>query len=114
MNTYNIGSVSGGQNQFGDHGVNVTGGGRVQINHGASPADAVRLAGELVRQLRQDQSALVGQAELLQGELVGAQQDGREVDQGRVRRWLETIATGAGAGSAALALAQALGGAIGL
>ncbi|MCM2386892.1 hypothetical protein [Streptomyces albipurpureus] len=114
MNTYNIGSVSGGQNQFGDHGVNVSGGGRAQINHGASPAEAIRLAGELVRRLRQDQPALVGQAELLEGELVSAQREGREVDQGRVRRWLEAISAGAGAAGGALALAQALGGAIGL
>ncbi|MFE5855593.1 hypothetical protein ACFQ61_20585 [Streptomyces sp. NPDC056500] len=114
MNTYNIGSVSGGQNQFGDHGVNVDGQGRVQINHGASAAEAVRLAGELVEQLRAEQPGLVGDAELLQGEIVSAQQEGRAVDQGRVRRWLDAIQAGAGAGGAALALAQALGGVIGL
>ncbi|MEV6397968.1 hypothetical protein AB0M39_24875 [Streptomyces sp. NPDC051907] len=107
MADINIGSVSGGQNQFGEN--------NTQHNHGVPAAEAVRLAGDLVRQLQAEQRPhLVGQAQMLQGELVDAQQHGRSVDQGRVRGWLDAITAGAGAGSAALSLAQALGGAIGL
>ncbi|MCX4820434.1 hypothetical protein OG883_11045 [Streptomyces sp. NBC_01142] len=107
MSTYNFRGSINGPGNFGDHG-------KIVVNNGSSPAEAVRLAGELIRQLQAERPELVGEAQLLQGEIVGAEQEDRALDQGRVRGWLDTIQAGAGAGSAALALAQALGGAVGL
>ncbi|MFI9587632.1 hypothetical protein ACIHCQ_38830 [Streptomyces sp. NPDC052236] len=106
MGDINIGSVSGGQHQWGAN--------NTQNNYGSSPAEAVRLAGELVRQLQTEHPGLAGHAELVRSELVSAQEEGRALHQGRVRRWLDTIQAGVGTGSAALALAQAVGGAVGV
>ncbi|MEW1748189.1 hypothetical protein ACIQU1_03290 [Streptomyces angustmyceticus] len=109
MSTFNFhGEVSGPSN-FGD-------GGKIEIHHhGASPAEALRLAGELVRRLQAEQQpALAAQADVLRGELAQAGQEGRPADQGRVRQALETISMGLAAGSGGLALAQELGRALGL
>ncbi|MGW6460065.1 hypothetical protein ACWF94_29755 [Streptomyces sp. NPDC055078] len=117
MNTYNFGDISGGRHQFGNQNtnINVSGQGRVEINQDGASAEAVaRLAAELVQQLRSERPGLVGHAELVQGEIVTAQEEGRAIEEGRVRRWLETIQAGVGASGGALALAQALGGALGL
>ncbi|MCF3175057.1 hypothetical protein IPZ61_17245 [Streptomyces sioyaensis] len=104
MSTFNFhGEVSGPSN-FGD-------GGKIEIHHhGASPAEALSLADELVRQLRAEgQSALVAQAEVVRGELAQAEEEQRPVDRGRVRPALETISLGIAAGSSGLALVQELG-----
>ncbi|OKI01144.1 hypothetical protein A6A06_20120 [Streptomyces sp. CB02923] len=109
MSTFNFhGQVSGPSN-FGD-------GGKIEINHyGADPAEALRLAAELVRHLRtEEQPVLVARAEEVQGELERARQEQRPADQGRIRRALETLSLGLATGSSGLALAQALGHAVGL
>jgi hypothetical protein len=107
MATYNFnGGISGPAN-FGDNG-------RIEITYGQSPAEASRLAAELVARLRADDSDRAGHAEEVQGELAAAGREGRPVDRGRIRRALETLSTGLAAGSAALALVQGLGHALGL
>ncbi|GGP37609.1 hypothetical protein [Streptomyces abikoensis] len=107
MSTYNFhGSISG-QSNFGDHG-------RIEVHHGQSPAEALRLAGELVRRLRAESPGLAEPADLVRGELARADAEGRSVDRGRVRQWLELITTGVAAGSGSLALAQDLGRALGM
>ncbi|KWT60922.1 hypothetical protein ADL21_16495 [Streptomyces albus subsp. albus] len=109
MSTFNFhGQVSGPSN-FGD-------GGKIEINHyGTDPAEALRLAAELVRHLRSEgQPALVVQAEEVQGELERARQEQRPADRGRIRRALETISLGLATGSSGLALAQSLGHVVGL
>ncbi|MEW2578257.1 hypothetical protein [Streptomyces syringium] len=107
MSTYNFhGNISGPGN-YGDNG-------KIEMHYGQSPADALRLAGELVRQLRTESPALAGEAELLRGELVRADEEGRPADRGRLREWLELISVGAAAGSGSFALAQELGRALGV
>lgn len=107
MSTYNFhGNISGPAN-FGDHG-------RIEINNGMDPAAVLRVADQLVERLRGENPALVGQAEVIQGELVQAGQEGRAADRGRIRSALETISIGVAAGSGGLALAQELGRALGL
>ncbi len=109
MSTFNFHGEISGPSNFGD-------GGKIEIHHhGAHPAEALRLATELVRQLRaEDRPVLVEQAEVVRGELVRADQEQRPADPGRVRRALETISMGLTTGSAGLALAQELGRVIGL
>ncbi|WP_370422593.1 hypothetical protein AB8O64_30225 [Streptomyces sp. QH1-20] len=107
MSTYNFhGNISGPGN-YGDNG-------KIVVHHGQSPAEALRLAGDLVRQLRAESPALAGEAELLRGELVRADEEGRPADRGRLREWLELISTGAAAGSGSFTLAQELGRALGM
>ncbi|WP_275462484.1 hypothetical protein [Streptomyces noursei] len=104
MSTFNFHAEVSGPSNFGD-------GGRIEIHHhGGSPAEALRLATELVRQLRTEgQPALAAQAEVVRGELVEAEQEQRPADQGRVRQALQTISLGLAAGSSGLALVQELG-----
>ncbi|MGP2440635.1 hypothetical protein [Streptomyces sp. JW3] len=107
MSTYNFhGNISGPAN-FGDHG-------RIEINHGPDPAAVLALADRLVERLRGEQPALAADAEVIQGELMRAGQEGRAADRGRIRAALETIGVGVAAGSGSLALAQELGRALGL
>ncbi|WP_326595241.1 hypothetical protein [Streptomyces sp. NBC_01803] len=109
MSTFNFHGEISGPSNFGD-------GGKIEIHqHGSSPADALRLATELVRQLRtENQPTLADQAEVVRGELVRAEQEQRPADRGRVRQALETISLGLATGSGGLALAQELGRAFGL
>ncbi|MEV5240431.1 hypothetical protein AB0K89_15210 [Streptomyces cinnamoneus] len=109
MSTFNFHGEISGPGNFGD-------GGKIEIHHhGATPAEALRLAAELARQLRAEgRAVLAEQADVVHGELVRAGQEQRSVDPGRVRRALETISTGLTTGSAGLALAQELGRVIGL
>jgi hypothetical protein len=106
MSTYNINNVNGPAN-LGDNG-------RIEINNGMDAAAVLRVADQLVERLRSENPALVGQAEVIQGELVQAGQEGRAADRGRIRSALETISIGVAAGSGGLALAQELGRALGL
>ncbi|MEU3894630.1 hypothetical protein [Streptomyces sp. NPDC045251] len=107
MSTYNFhGNISGPAN-FGDNG-------RIEINNGADPAAVLDLADRLVERLGTDSPALVGEAEVIRGELVRAGQEGRVADRGRIRSALETIGIGVAAGSGGLALAQELGRALGI
>ncbi|ELS57474.1 hypothetical protein [Streptomyces viridochromogenes] len=106
MSTYNIGNVNGPAN-IGDHG-------RIEINNGADPAALVRLAERLVERLHTENPALVPQAQIIQGELVHAAQDGQPANRGRIRSALETIGIGVAAGSGSLALAQEIGRVLGL
>ncbi|MGK5637164.1 hypothetical protein ACSNOK_02420 [Streptomyces sp. URMC 126] len=107
MSTFNIhGNITGPSN-FGDHG-------RIEIRHGESPAEALRLAGELVRRLSAESPELAEPAALVRGELTRADEERRPVDRGRIRQWLELITTGAAAGSGSLALARELGQALGM
>ncbi|MCZ9343397.1 hypothetical protein NGM37_37150 [Streptomyces sp. TRM76130] len=96
-----------GPSNFGDHG-------RIEITDGADPAAVLALAGQLVERLRGEHPALTPEAEVVQGELVRAGQEGRAVDRRRIRAALETIGIGVAAGSGSLALAQELGRALGL
>ncbi|MGW0561790.1 hypothetical protein ACWDZ4_14535 [Streptomyces sp. NPDC003016] len=109
MSTFNFHGGITGPSNFGD-------GGKIEIHHhGADPAEALRLATELVRQLRtEDRPALAAEAEVVRAELVRAEEQQVPADQGRVRRALETISLGLSAGSGGLALAQELGRVIGL
>ncbi|MFH0516059.1 hypothetical protein ACHBTE_02635 [Streptomyces sp. M41] len=106
MSTYNIRNINGPAN-IGDHG-------RIEINNGADPAELLRLAERLVERLRTDNPALVAQGQIIQGELVQAEQDGQPANRGRIRSALETIGIGVAAGSGSLALAQEIGRALGL
>ncbi|MDT9695018.1 hypothetical protein [Streptomyces sp. P17] len=84
--------------------------GRIEINNnGTDPAVLLRLADQLVERLRAESPALVPQAQVVQGELADAGQQGRPADQGRIRAALETIGAGVGAGSGVLVLAQEIG-----
>ncbi|WP_328874548.1 hypothetical protein OHT76_33305 [Streptomyces sp. NBC_00287] len=83
--------------------------GRIEINNGTDPAVLLRLADQLVERLRAESPALVPQAQVVQGELADAGQQGRPADQGRIRAALETIGAGVAAGSGGLALAQEIG-----
>ncbi|WP_217236724.1 hypothetical protein [Streptomyces sp. AC555_RSS877] len=107
MGTYNFhGNISGPSN-FGDNG-------RIEINHGADAAAVLKVADQLVERLRGESPSLVAQAQVIQGELVQAGQEGRVADRGRIRAALETIGIGVAAGSGSLALAQELARALGL
>ncbi|MFF4405981.1 hypothetical protein ACFY2W_34655 [Streptomyces sp. NPDC001262] len=107
MSTYNFSGNISGPSNFGDNG-------RIEIHHSQSPAETLRLAGELVRLLRVEHPELAESAGLVQGELVRADEERRPVDRGRVRTWLELITTGTAAGSGSLALVQELGRALGM
>ncbi|MDL2081875.1 hypothetical protein QNN03_36160 [Streptomyces sp. GXMU-J15] len=106
MSNYHINNVNGPAN-FGDHG-------RIEINNGTDAATLLRLADQLVERLRVENPALVPHAQVIQGELAGAGQDGRSADRGRIRSALETIGIGVAAGSGGLALAQDIGRLLGL
>lgn len=103
---YHINNVNGPA-IFGDNG-------RMEINNGTDAATLLRLADQLVEKLRVESPALVPQAQVIQGELAGAGQDGRTADRGRIRAALETIGIGVAAGSGGLALAQEIGRVLGL
>ncbi|MHB9858227.1 hypothetical protein [Streptomyces sp. YIM S03343] len=106
MGTYNIENVTG--SNIGDNG-------RIEINHyGADPAAVLQLADRLVDRLRQDNPALVPQAQVIQGELASAGQGGEPANRGRIKAALETISVGVAAGSGGLALVQELGRVLGL
>lgn len=106
MSTYNIRNVNGPAN-IGDNG-------RIEINNGTDAAAVLRLAGELVQRLATDNPSLVPAAQIIQGELADADQDGRPANRGRIRSALETIGIGVAAGSGSLALAQEIARALGL
>ncbi|MGI5379046.1 hypothetical protein ACQEV2_33310 [Streptomyces sp. CA-251387] len=106
MSTYNIRNINGPAN-IGDHG-------HIEVNNGADPAAVLHLAERLVERLHIDNPALVPQAQIIQGELLGAEQDGQPANRGRIRSALETIGIGVAAGSGSLALVQELGRVLGL
>ncbi|MEU2068264.1 hypothetical protein [Streptomyces anulatus] len=110
MSTYNFhGDISGPSN-FGDNG-------KIHVTYGTPPAEAVKLAADLVQLVRQEEAArpeLTAQAEVVRGELVRAGEEGRPADQGRIRQALETLTVGLAAGSAGFALAQEIGRLVGL
>ncbi|MEV5527386.1 hypothetical protein [Streptomyces prunicolor] len=107
MSTYNFkGNISGPSN-FGDNG-------RIEINNGTDAAGVLRIAEQLVDRMRGENPTLVSQAQVIQGELVQADQEGRAANRGRIRAALETITIGVGAGSAGLTLVEQLKNALGL
>ncbi|MCX4392949.1 MULTISPECIES: hypothetical protein [unclassified Streptomyces] len=108
MSTFNFHGQISGPSNFGDNG-------KIEIHQGASPVEALRLAAELVQQLRQERRLeLAEQAEIVRGELVQAGEERRPADQGRVRQALETISLGLAAGSGGIALVQEIGRLVGL
>ncbi|WP_406453016.1 hypothetical protein OH768_12420 [Streptomyces sp. NBC_01622] len=107
MSTYNFNGNISGPSNFGDNG-------RIEINNGTDAADVVRLAAQLVDRLRGEHPTLVSQAQVIQGELVQAGEEGRAANRGRIRAALETITIGVGAGSGGLALVEQLKHALGL
>ncbi|MGA5472192.1 hypothetical protein ACPCUK_25900 [Streptomyces arboris] len=109
MSTYNFhGDISGPSN-FGDHG-------KIEVTYGTPPAEALKLAADLVQLVRQEAALpeLAAQAEIVRGELVRAGEEGRPADQGRIRQALETLTVGLAAGSGGIALAQEIGRLVGL
>lgn len=107
MSTFNFhGNISGPSN-FGDNG-------RIEINNGTDAATVLQVADQLVERLRRENPALVPQAQVIQGELAQAGQEGRAAHRGRIQAALETISVGVAAGSGGLALAEQLGHALGL
>ncbi|MEU9179068.1 hypothetical protein AB0C90_19830 [Streptomyces sp. NPDC048550] len=82
--------------------------GTINIGQQDTAAETLRLAAELAQWLR-DQGAAqerITAAETLRGELDRAAQERRAAEPGVIRRSLETITLGLGAGSGGLALAQ--------
>ena len=107
MGTYNFhGNISGPSN-FGDNG-------RIEINHGMDAAAVLKVADQLVVRLLAEAPSLVTPAQVVQGELARAEQEGRAADRGRIRAALETIGIGVAAGSGSLALVEELTRALGL
>ncbi|WP_406120751.1 hypothetical protein [Streptomyces sp. NBC_00989] len=107
MSTFNF---NGGGNitnsHIGDHGH--------VVNNGTDSATVLRLAEQLVDRMRGENPVLVPQAQVIQGELVQAGEEGRAANRGRIRAALETITIGVGAGSGGLALVEQLKHALGL
>ncbi|MER7921883.1 hypothetical protein ABTY96_01910 [Streptomyces sp. NPDC096057] len=107
MSTFNF---NGGGNihnsHIGDHGH--------VVNNGTDSATVLALADRLVDRMRGEYPTLVPQAQVIQGELVQAGEEGRAVNRGRVRAALETITIGVGAGTGGLALIEQLKHALGL
>lgn len=101
MSTYNFhGNISGPGN-FGDNGT-------INIGQQDTAAQIVRLAAELAQWLRAEGAAeeRLAAARTLHAELERAEQERRAAEPGVVRRALETVTLGLGAGSTGLALAQ--------
>ncbi|WP_409467441.1 hypothetical protein [Streptomyces sp. HC307] len=107
MSNWNIGrqEISGGNVQQGDH--------NIQDNRGLDPESAGRaqvVIAELLEVLRAERQAgqlsnqsLIEEAEVIEGELVAAEQEGRAPDVGLMRRaWRQMKAA---AGPAAIAVA---------
>ncbi|MFJ3877496.1 hypothetical protein ACIPW5_08575 [Streptomyces sp. NPDC090077] len=103
MGTYHFHGNVNGPGNYGDHGV---------INTGREEDDdaarVLRLAAELAGWLaaRDAGPERIDAADALRGELEEAGREQRAPEPGLVRRSLETITLGLGAGSAGLALAQ--------
>ncbi|MCX5375197.1 hypothetical protein [Streptomyces sp. NBC_00091] len=102
MGTYHFHGNINGPGNYGDGGV---------INIGQQEDDAarvLRLAAELAGWLRSEGAAQdrIDAAQTLRGELEQAGQERRAPEPGLIRRCLETITLGLGAGSGGLALAQ--------
>ncbi|SEE68225.1 hypothetical protein SAMN05216489_07773 [Streptomyces sp. 3213] len=106
MSTFNFngGNITG--SHIGDHGH--------VVNNGTDSATVLSLAEQLVDRMRGEYPTLVPQAQVIQGELVQAGEEGRAVHRGRVRAALETITIGVGAGTGGLALIEQLKHALGL
>ncbi|MFE2322506.1 hypothetical protein ACFXD5_00995 [Streptomyces sp. NPDC059385] len=101
MATYNFNGNVNGPANFGDNGT-------INIGRQDGAEQTLRLAAELARWLRAegaDQDRLDA-ARTLHGELEQAGREQRAAEPGVVRRALETITLGLGAGSTGLALAQ--------
>ncbi|MGW6981804.1 hypothetical protein ACWGE1_20555 [Streptomyces sp. NPDC054932] len=101
MSTYNFHGNVSGTNNIGDHGT-------VNIGQQDGAAQTLRLAAELAQWLRAQGAGQdrLDAAQTLQGELDRAGREGRAAEPGLIRRSLETITLGLGAGSTGLALAQ--------
>ncbi|WP_330299197.1 hypothetical protein [Streptomyces sp. NBC_00503] len=103
MGTYNFHGDITGPGNYGDNGT-------INIGQQDTAAQTLRLAAELAQWLRSagaDQAQLDA-AQTLHGELDRAGREQRAAEPGVVRRALETITLGLGAGSTGLALAQEL------
>ncbi|MGW6848022.1 hypothetical protein ACWGCK_04570 [Streptomyces virginiae] len=104
MSTYNFHGNVSGPNNIGDHGT-------INIGQQDTAAQTLSLAAELARWLRAEGASQdrLDAAQALRGELDRAGQEGRAAEPGLIRRSLETITLGLGAGSTGLALARELG-----
>ncbi|WP_371676120.1 hypothetical protein [Streptomyces sp. NBC_01276] len=103
MGTYHFHGNVEGPGNYGDHGVV-----NIGPQHQDDPARTLRLAAELARWLRDEGAAgdRVDAARTLHGELERAGEERRAPEPGLIRRCLQTITVGLGAGSGALALAR--------
>ncbi|WP_405528311.1 hypothetical protein OG592_10265 [Streptomyces avidinii] len=101
MSTYHFHGNVSGPNNIGDHGT-------INIGEQDTAARTLRLAAELAQWLRAEGAGpeRLDAAQALRGELERAGQEGRPAEPGLIRRSLETVTLGLGAGSAGLALAQ--------
>ncbi|MFK0252173.1 hypothetical protein [Streptomyces sp. NPDC090445] len=97
--TFN-GNINGPAN-FGDNGV-------INVGQQDAAERTLRLATQLAQWLRDEGAApaRVEAAEVLRGELDRAVQERRPAEPGLIRRSLETITLGLGAGSSGFTLAQ--------
>lgn len=119
MSTFNFSGQINGQVQAGDSNVmqvsqTSSGAGATQSTGGQETAlSALQLASMLVDLVRVEAPGVQTQAETVRGELARAEEEGVDPNRGRIRRLLDTITAGVGAGSGALALVQGIGQAIG-
>ncbi|MET9294189.1 hypothetical protein [Streptomyces sp. NPDC003077] len=104
MSTFHVNGPVNGPSQWGD--------GNAQVNAGASasPAEALRLAGELAGRLGPDAPP---QAAAVRTELARAEAAGAEPDRGRIREWLDTLTQSVGAAGGTLALIEGIRRALG-
>ncbi|MGW2642900.1 hypothetical protein [Streptomyces sp. NPDC001348] len=105
MSTYNFNAPVTGQVQMGDHNT-------MNVNQQAEAVLA--LSKRLVDELARVNSPLRSHAEEIRGELIRSDQEGSAPDTGRIRRRLELISAGVGAGSGLLALVQGIAQAVGI
>ncbi|MEU8772531.1 hypothetical protein [Streptomyces sp. NPDC048606] len=106
MGTYHFHGDVNGPGNYGDHGV-------IHIGRAPDEDDAarvLRLAAELARRLDEEGAAEEGveAARILNDELEEAGREHRAPEPGLIRRCLETVTLGLGAGSGALALTREL------
>ncbi|MER6446182.1 hypothetical protein DEJ51_26340 [Streptomyces venezuelae] len=101
MSTYNFHGNVSGTNNIGDHGT-------INVGQQDTAGQTLRLAAELALWLRAQGAApeRIDAAQALHAELDRAGQEGRAAEPGLIRRSLETVTLGLGAGTTGLALAQ--------
>jgi hypothetical protein len=97
MSSYDFGNVNG---HFGGH---------LDMTHGTPDLETLMsVADRLTESLHTEYPGLVGQGEIIQGELAQSAEDGLPPNRGRIRSALENIAIAASAGTGSLAFTRHL------